>query len=298
MRYNFILHTTTFCNYNCSYCDVIKDWKKLNQYQVNSVINFIKENNTFINNFKFFWWEPLLSFDSIKKIIDNTNKLLWNKYQIVTNTSILNDEIWMYFKEYFEIVFFSIDSENEFDYKKVIDFIINNSLEQKIYFNLIISPWKEQDAYNRFLKLYEKWFKNFNILPVYFTKYWSKDNLINLSSNLKKIIDKSVNDDKINLYWFQINNGYNSSLINNSLFINSDLKVYYSDIVSTNLWKKIKDQLYISDLDNLSLEKIVYDNKKELVESYEKEIIKNIGWQEQLHKIMDYFSKYLNSKSN
>jgi len=296
MKYNIILHTTTSCNYNCSYCDVIKDKRKLNKEGLIQIIDFITKNKSNINRFKFFWWEPLLVWNDIKYIIDNSFKIIKNNFEIVTNTTLLNDEIWKYFSEYFSVIFFSIDCENEFDYNKIFNFLDKYNLKEKVYFNLIISPWKEDFAFSQFEKLYKNGCKNFNILPVYFTKSWTKENLFLLSSIMKKILDLKLSDRKINLYWFQNNSWYNSSLINESLFIDIDLNLYYSDFVSTYLWKAIKDKLFIWNLVswvNLDIDTIKF--REELI-NYENSIIKEKKWQLELHKIMDYFSNYLNKK--
>lgn len=299
MKYNLIQHITTSCNYDCSYCDVIKDWKNVSSENLNSLKNFIKKNKDNINRFKFFWWEPLLRWNDIKYIVDNTNLFIWNKFEIVTNTTFLNEEIWLYFYKYFEIIFFSIDSENEFNFEKVFNFINNYNLKDKLYFNLIISPWKEEFAYNQFFKIYTAWYKNFNILPVYYTKKWSKSNLLDLSNILKKIIDMSIIDSWINLYWFQSNNWYNSSLMNDSLFIDNTLNIYYSDFVSTFYWKKVKDSLFIWDINSwFIISDLVLEDKKSTLLNFEWKLIEDISWQKQLHLIMDYFSIYLNKKLN
>lgn len=299
MKYNIIQHITTSCNYDCSYCDVIKDWKNVSSENLNSLKNFIKKNKDNINRFKFFWWEPLLRWNDIKYIVDNTNLFIWNKFEIVTNTTFLNEEIWLYFYKYFEIIFFSIDSENEFNFEKVFNFINNYNLKDKLYFNLIISPWKEEFAYNQFFKIYTAWYKNFNILPVYYTKKWSKSNLLDLSNILKKIIDMSIIDSWINLYWFQSNNWYNSSLMNDSLFIDNTLNIYYSDFVSTFYWKKVKDSLFIWDINSwFIISDLVLEDKKSTLLNFEWKLIEDISWQKQLHLIMDYFSIYLNKKLN
>lgn len=296
-KYNIILHTTTSCNYNCSYCDVIKDKKNLFLENIDEIITFVWINKNEINRLKFFWWEPLLSWNNIKLIINKTKDDIWNNFEIVTNTVLLNDEIWDYFSTYFSIIFFSIDSENEFDFKKVFDFLYKFKLKDKVYFNLIISPWKEKIAFNQFENLYKNWCKNFNILPVYFTKIWSKENLLILSNIMKKILDLSLLDKEIKLYWFQNNSWYNSSLINKSLFINSDLNIYYSDIIATKIWKKIKANLFLWNISSLLLKNLNLDSFKEALISFEKDIVKNINGQSELHKIMDYFSKYLNNKN-
>lgn len=299
-KYNIILHTTTSCNYKCTYCDVIKDNKYLSQGSIHSLVNFINTNTEHINRFKFFWWEPLLAWQNIKYIINNTADSLWNKFEIVTNTTLLNDEIWEYFSKYFKIIFFSIDSEHDFDFNTVFKFIGDYHLNDSVYFNLIISPWKEEFAYSQFEKIYKRGHKNFNILPVYFTKPWDKNNLKNLSFIMSKILDMSIFDNKLKLYWFCENNWEVVSLINNSLFIDVDLWVYYSDIVSNNIWKKIKNDLYISrvqDMNFESLNKIDFSNYIKSIKYIEEENYKNVSWQRQLHKIMDYFSKYLKVKN-
>jgi sulfatase maturation enzyme AslB (radical SAM superfamily) len=294
---NIILNITTSCNYNCSYCDVIKNNKKSSKINLDHILLFIKNNKNYINNFKFFWWEPLLAFDNIKYIIDNSKEYIWNNYEIVTNTSLLNNDIWDYFNKYFKIIFFSIDTENNFDYEKVTSFIKKYKLEKKLYFNLVINPWQEEKSLEQFKKLYSLGFRKFNILPVYFTKPWFKKNLKNLSKVMKYILDLSIKDINIKLYWFQNKESEKSKLINNSIFIDVDWKVYYSDIVSNNFWKKIKEDLFLWNIDwyifnNKYEEKYIY-----IINELKKDIENKIIWQKELHKIMDYFSKYLNKNN-
>lgn len=296
-KYNIITHITTFCNYDCSYCDVIKDKKNHNTKNLDKIIEFINVNHLFIDRFKFFGWEPLLSFKDIKYIIDKTKNHKLN-YEIVTNTSLLNDDIWEYFQKYFYIIFFSIDSENYFDFVKASSFIKKFHLQNKLYFNLIISPWKHEFALNQFLKLNKMWFTNFNILPVYYTKIWNDNDLLWLSKIMKIILDKSLKDNKIKLYWFQQNLWYNNSLLNKSIFIDIDLNLYYTDFVSTKLGKILKKDLFLDKIDSFEInEKLNFENKQKLLTTYEKEITKKILWQQKLHKIMDYFSNYLNKKN-
>lgn len=296
-KHDIILNTTTFCNYNCSYCDVVKDKKNLDYQTLNNLIIFLKNNSDKINKIKFFWWEPLLVFENIKCIIKNSKDLIGNNYEIVTNTSILNDEIWEYFNKYFKTIFFSIDSENKFNYEKVYEFIEKFELHEKIYFNLVINPWTEDFSYFQYEKIYKYWYKKFNILPVYYTKKWTKENLQNLSYIMKKILDSSIIEKDIKLYWFQDNSWYNKSLINNSIFIDYDWKIYLSDIICTNIWKTLKNDLYLWSIDNYNMnDTLSLSLKQNILNNFEKQISKNIWWQGKLHKIMDYFSKYLNTQ--
>ncbi len=300
MKFNIILHITTSCNYNCSYCDVIKDKKQISSKSLEDILEFIKNNKDYIDRFKFFGWEPLLAWNNIINIIDNSKKFIWNNFEIVTNTSLLNDEIWEYFEKFFKIIFFSIDSENNFDYEKVEEFIKKYNLQNKIYFNLIISPNKEKNALEQFYKLYNLWFRWFNILPVYITKIWTEENLKVLSKIMKEILDLSLIDKTLKLYWFQENLWEELKLANNTIFVDIDSKIYYSDIVSTFTWKKVKQDLFLGNLKEFNLEKLGnYNFKKEkgFISKLEENIYNKVKWQRQLQKVMNYFSEYLNKKN-
>lgn len=305
--YNLILHTTTACNYNCTYCDVIKDNKIIPKENFGIILDFLQKNCSEINRLKFFGGEPLLNWKTIKFIIENSKNFLSGKYEIVTNTTLLRDEIWEYFEKYFGIIFFSIDSENNFDFEKVLNFITKYNLEKKLYFNLIIDPKNIEIAEIQFEKLYNSGMKWYNILPVYFTKIWEKDELEKFAKMMKKILDLSLKDKNLRLYWFYENSWENFSLINKSFFINTDLEVFFSDFPSTFLWQKIKKDLFLENLKNFNLKKILdseltsewqsfFEKYEKIISDFEKNIYTNVKWQKQLHKIMDYFALYLKNK--
>jgi len=301
MRFNIILHITTSCNYNCSYCDVIKDKKQISFENLKNILVFIKNNKEFIDRFKFFGWEPLLAWDNIKYIINNSTKYIWNNFEIVTNTSLLNNEIWEIFEKYFKIIFFSIDSENRFDYKKIESFIKKYNLQDKIYFNLIISPNEENNALKQFYKLYNLWFRWFNILPVYITKVWIGKNLKDLSKIMKEILNLSLIDKTLKLYGFQENLWEELKLANNTIFINIDWKVYYSDIVSTFIWSYLKKDLYLGNIKEFNLKVLQnynFEKEKIFISKLEENIYNKVKWQRKLAKIMNYFSTYLNKKND
>jgi organic radical activating enzyme len=54
MKFNIITHITTSCNYDCSYCDVIKDKKDFSKQDLEKILVFIKNNKNNIERFKFF----------------------------------------------------------------------------------------------------------------------------------------------------------------------------------------------------------------------------------------------------
>jgi MoaA/NifB/PqqE/SkfB family radical SAM enzyme len=294
-KYDFLIHTTTICNYNCSYCSVEKWKEKLSKKTTFDLIEFLQNNHEYIETLKFFWWEPTLAFEEWKEIIDNT-KIIWNlKLEIVTNASLLNDEIWNYFKKYFSTIFVSIDCENKFDFEGFFTFVDKFSLKNKLIINLMFVPWRLEEAYEIFLKLYDKWYKNFNLLPIYQTLARDKENLKLFSSLLKNILDLSLLKKDIFLFGFQKNNGYNPSLTYESIFCNYDGKVYYTDFVSTTIWKNIEKELFLSNIKKLNLKNLEWlEEKKAYLLKFESKINDSIDWQKELHKIMDYFSKYLN----
>lgn len=297
-KFNIIFHITTSCNYDCSYCDVIKDKKNISSELKSDIVYFMEKNKKHIDKFKFFWWEPLLAQKNIEYIINSTKSI--KDYEMVTNTSLLNDTIWKYFSENFKIIFFSIDTENDFDYSKVKKFIDTFELKNKVYFNLVINPGSEKESLKQFQKLYNLWFRWFNILPIYFTKIWSKDNLLDLTNVMKYILDLSITDKNIKLYGFMENLGYDTSLINNSIFIDNYWKIYYSDIVSTFLWKSIKRELYLWDIKTFDLECLdwyLFKKEKNAINELEKALYLKVKWQKELHNLMDYFSVYLNKES-
>jgi hypothetical protein len=82
-------------------------------------------------------------------------------------------------------------------------------------------------------------------------------------------------------------------LINNSLFIDVDWNIYSSDFVITNIWKKIKNKLYLWNINNI----IVNTDNLLLNSIVIEDLVRWVEWQQKLYKIMDYFSKYLNSKN-
>lgn len=291
---HIILHITTACNYNCSYCDVVKDGKNMDSQTINQVIYFLKKNAWNIRWVKFFGWEPLIRYDTLYSIVDATHTILGNHFEIVTNTTLLNKEIGRFLWNYFEKVFLSIDEEHGFLPERIFELITQCHLEEKVIFNMVVSPGKENIFLEMFFRLKEMGYKKYNILPVYFTEIWSPENLRNFAQIMRRVLDTQV--EGVEFYGFQENTWYRTSLINESIFIDIDGRCYYSDFVSTRLGKKIQKSLLLSDtITEMQLDSIDTTLARNSLSEYESEIIQSIPGQYSLHKIMDYFSRYLNS---
>lgn len=294
--YRIILNITRKCNYNCRYCWVIKDSKSVKDVALYK--DFFIRNAWNISFIKFFWWEPLLEWDKLKEIITGIDYK--NQFEIVTNWSLLDDEKLEFFNKYFNHLYFSVDTENETNYSLLENFRNKNSIVPKLSYNIIIIPWEEYKFLDKFNNLYSLWYREFNIMPVYFTMEWTKNQLLDLWAVMKKILDLSLIDKSLVLNWFMDNNWKKTALINKDLFLDVDGKVYYSDIMSTEFGDKYRKDLYLWDIKDLNLNDISeenFDAKDEIIRKFEWEINGIVKGQSELKKIMDYFSVYLTNKN-
>lgn len=141
--------------------------------------------------------------------------------------------------------------------------------------------------------------RGFNILPVYFTQSWTKPQLMDLWDVMKKILDISIRDSSLRLYGFQENKWYDTSLANNTLFIDIDGNIYYSDIASTFSGQTIRKKLLLGNTENFDIHTLSgynFHNEKKYISLLEENIYNRTMGQRELHKMMDYFSEYLNKK--
>jgi len=97
---------------------------------------------------------------------------------------------------------------------------------------------------------------------------------------MKYILDASLQDDSLRLYGFQENKGYDTSLANNTLFIDIDGKIYYSDIASTFSGAKIKHHLYLGETKNFSianLEKYTFEKERKYITLLEESLYRKVS---------------------
>lgn len=111
------------CNFKCKYCFENKiycspqrerdqndlDNKVMNPDQavqyVDTIISYLKEKNNNVQlHIQFFGGEPLTNKEAIKKVLDEfgdgTNRNVFLSYSIVTNGSLIDEEIASYFSKY------------------------------------------------------------------------------------------------------------------------------------------------------------------------------------------------------
>lgn len=262
----FDIIMTRKCNFRCSYCwiDFTDDF--ISEDTINNFINYIKNNRANFNEIRieFFWWEPLLEFEKIKLIVENTY-LLWIKYIIVTNWKLFSDEILEFLEKYNFDVVFSISLFNSvfLDEQKTIFKKYDIS---KYIINFIIEPKKELQMYEVFKKLITLWFKRFNMLPAHYTIEWSEENLGFLDILLEKInkVKLALNNRwyNINIYYWRSGDELDKWIIKEDIefILDYDWSLYWdyeaelyilNDIVPNSIFTL--EDIYIDNINNRNL---------------------------------------------
>lgn len=178
---------TRQCNSRCSYCKIAFENLFINEKNINFLLKNISDNQEAEYNIEFFWWEPLLAYNSILYFLKNANFRNLSWYSIVTNWILLDLKKISVLNQYNFKVYISLHPVLFEKFIKKDVFFIKQI--KNLEFNLILEPWKIIYA-NKYLDfLIEKSIINcvVNILPVHYTVSWDKDNLIALSIFLKKL---------------------------------------------------------------------------------------------------------------
>jgi sulfatase maturation enzyme AslB (radical SAM superfamily) len=187
---NVIFHLvlTNQCNKRCEYCDL--DFKN-NIISKNDIDLFIKYINTSVDKFweiriNFFWWEPLLEFETIEYVLENikSKNVL---YSIWTNWILLTQEKYYILKQYTVEINYSIDTET---FTSILQQDYLDFSDSNFYINFILNPNTIDYSFPILEIIHELWIKNINILPVYATIDWNKNSLILLNKIINILWDK------------------------------------------------------------------------------------------------------------
>jgi len=178
---NVIFHLvlTNQCNKRCEYCDLNFSNNYISENNIERFIHYINKNyyKYWEIRINFFWWEPLLKFDSILKIL-NKIQAVNIKYSIWTNGILLTQDIYEVLNTYNVEINYSIDTETYFSLldQKYIDVTANN-----FNINFIVNPNTIDLSEFVFQSIYDRGVKNINILPIYATIHWDHTTLIKLN---------------------------------------------------------------------------------------------------------------------
>jgi len=181
----FELIMTNQCNKRCKYCDLRFKNKSISYFMLDDFISFLKkeesDNISFLINF--FWWEALLEYQKIIYFIEKTKKIKNIRYSIWTNWILLDKDKYNYLSKNNVEIYLSIDTESiELSYLK--NYLRNYN---KLIINFILNPNTINKSFVLFKKIFNYWYKNYNIIPVFLTKRWQLESL-NKLNNIKKYI--------------------------------------------------------------------------------------------------------------
>ena len=260
-----IIVPTRVCNTdNCNYCWVYKkDFheKYFNSFDIEDFYEKIKILSLKSNDYelRFYWWEPMIRFDIIKKIVNYIKeKDSKFKFTINTNLTLLDEEKidfvnennikliiscnWK-LKNHSETRWISIKETIEL-YKNIKK-ITSNNIKNQI--NIVVNNENSKDLVEN-LEFIEKylWWKNINLLPVnynWWNEKWLKEFEISLNNLENKIKNKETNIIFINK---EINNKV--PLFNNEFVIDSDWKVYPNMVILESFFNYEKEKILITNI--------------------------------------------------
>lgn len=283
------------CNKRCEYCDLDFRNQEISDKNIDKFLETLRNSKEEIS-LNFFGWEPLLNFEKIKKISENIPENV-KKLSIWTNWRFLDLKKWEYFKDKNFNIYLSVDS---IDNWKLIDFDLVSKFQKNIFINFILDP--DYINFEKSKKLWdfliEKWFKKFNLMPVYTTKKWTKNSLI----ELQKISNYFSLNKKIKLNKYSYFNGISSDL---QFILDTDW-YFYQDvdsllwlqkqykIIPEKLKKEINEKTKIWELWQIKISELLEKNDPELL----KKILFSIPESLNQTKINQIISLIINQKIN
>lgn len=298
---SFIL--TYDCNFRCTYCDIDKKQYSMNYDVIEKVITIIKKS-TGKFDIKFFWGEPLLEKEKIFSIVEKAWDI-W-KYTIVTNASLVSDEFMRYCKDKDIKIHFSIDWKEATQKKERISLwwdnfhkIILNNLEKYnhiITVNQVITPLNVRQFSENFIFLYNRGVRSFNLLTAYL-RNWTREHLLSLDSELKKILQFLKWKDKV---VFALPKEYKPFFFNRWYIVDVWGDIYASDIILFKQFESYKFHFKIGNIfDCKDALPFLNDEKLQFIETLETKIksevigVKKLTSSNYASKILfSYLSKY------
>ncbi|MFT4304432.1 MAG: radical SAM protein [Candidatus Woesearchaeota archaeon] len=236
-----ILILTYNCNLNCKYCPTKKTNNKITLDIANKAIRIIKPTNI-----KFFGGEPLLEWELIKKIVQNYKC----KYELTTNGILLNtNKIRFMIRNNFEIRV-SIDGDDN-SQKKNREIISKNIIrkilpfKENIILNMVIAANQVTEFTNNFNYLTKKGFRNFNLLPAFYTK-WNKKEINELKNQLNLVTQIIKDNSKIYIRNKDINK--KNYLFNDGYVIDTDGGIYNTNKIMINPFYSKKNEYKIANI--------------------------------------------------
>ena len=262
-----ILVPTRICNTNnCNYCQVYKKDAEFNYFN-NLVLDdfFVKlkflSEKTWDKNLRFFWWEPFLKINVIKKIIKYSKDNNYDySFIINSNLTLLKDDDLVFLKKHCVKMIVScnwdVNSHSKTRWVSIwetvklyenIKKIISYGIDYQI--NIVVTGdtvWMLKSNIE-FIKN-KLWWKYFNLLPVNYNG-WNKEWLLKLKKQFD-LIKKDIIINKFDIIFInhEINNEV--ALFNNEIVIDSDSFIYPSMVIMEDFFIEEKKKIFISKMIN------------------------------------------------
>jgi len=292
------------CNFRCTYCDIDKRDKNISNNVLEKSLVFLNKNNFDIDKIKFFWWEPLIKKENIKYIVNNFPNKYKTLFYITSNSTLIDENFIEFVKEKNIKLTFSLDWDNKttsenrllLNWNNLSSTIIENTKKYSefIRINQVITSKNSKDFFKNFKFIYDLWVREFNFLPEYY-KEWSKEWLKNLKNWFDEILEfyRKWNTFKL----VNLENYSDMAFFNLGIIIDTDWKIYWTNLILSGIFEKYKKELVIWDIDKWLL--IDIKNKIFIKEYLFK--VKNILEKEYSNKIMKsvyYVDNILNNFCN
>ena len=292
------------CNFRCTYCDIDKRDKNISNNVLEKSLVFLNKNNFDIDKIKFFWWEPLIKKENIKYIVNNFPNKYKTLFYITSNSTLIDENFIEFVKEKNIKLTFSLDWDNKttsenrllLNWNNLSNTIIENTKKYSefIRINQVITSKNSKDFFKNFQFIYDLGVRKFNFLPEYY-KEWSKGWLLNLKKWFDEIEKFYNNWNKFDL--INLENYSDMAFFNLGIIIDTDWKIYWTNLILSGIFEKYKKELVIWDIDKWLL--IGIKNKIFIKEYLFK--VKNILKKEYSNKIMKsvyYVDNILNNFCN
>lgn len=285
------------CNKRCPYCDLDFSSDFISQEVIDGAIKYFSTISGEIDtlSINFFWGEPLLAMDKIEYFVAELEKNNINaKLSIGTNGVLLNAEKLSFLKKHDLHIYLSIDTETGIE---VLEKNIFSSCQDMFEINFIINPNTIALSYGILEKVIEKWFKNINLMPVFWTIDWKKEDL----KALNKFVDFCRENQK-NVS-FEYYSYFNDVSIEKQFMLEIDGEIYSDldsllwiqrqnhNIVPQELIKDIYDGTFVWNI-------FKFDTLLDLLRAYNiKEILKlvfsipKVQWNSETYKVIDIIMK-------
>lgn len=255
------------CNFRCKYCDIDKRKENITLDTIQQSLEFLNRWNFSIEKVKFFWGEPLIKKDFIKYIIEHFPKKYTPQFYVTTNATLVDDDFMIFAQNNNLTVTFSVDGgietiaknrvlkTGENSAKKIIE--NTKKYSDIVRVNQVITSKTSSQFFDNFKFIYDLWVRKFNFLPEYYAE-WTKMWLKNLKLWFDRIHD--FYNDWNNFHLVNVDNYSEIAFFNFWLVIDTDWKIYWTNLILSWVFEKYKKNLQIWTLDSWLLFDIYDEN--------------------------------------